>query len=249
MTRAFVTWVGAVLLLGGAACSESSPAPTSASADAGARGVDPFCETRPRLSFCEDFDVAALPGAFDAVEGDADLLTLEPRADAPSAPRVVALVPKGARTDARLVTFAKEGIKYNLFFLAQLQRGHGRVDLAGLEDGEYKLVIGLDAADTWYVEETRIDPDGGTSPSTRTLTTKVAVDPNDLTAVRLDVYVDGAGRGHMRFRSGDDLVFEAEPLTFPRGRAALAPKVFVGGKLRDGVMTKLEVDSVTLGED
>lgn len=232
-----------------AACSSTTAAPTDGRVDGGARGVDPFCRTRPRLSFCEDFDEKPLPGAFDAVEGDATLLSVESRKDAPSEPHVAVLTPRAGSTDARFVTLAKEGIKYNLFFLAQLFPGHGRVDLAGVEDGAYKLVIGLDAKDIWYVEETRFDQDGGSSPTLLVRETKVAVDPNDLTSVRLDVYVDGPGVGHMRFRSGDDVVCESEPLAFPSGKATLTPKVFVGETKRDGDASKLVLDSVTLGED
>ncbi len=229
-----------------ASCSSTTTAPQDGGGDGGARGIDPFCRTRPRLSFCEDFDQKALPGAFDTIEGDATLFSVAPRKDAPSEPNVAVLAPREGSTDARFVTLAKEGLKYNLFFLAQLFPGHGRVDLAGVEDGTYKLVIGLDATDTWYVEETQ---DVGSGPTLRVRETKVTVDPNDLTAVRLDVYVDGPGSGHMRFRSGDDVVYENEPLTFSSGKSTLTPKVFVGAKKRDGAATMLVLDSVTLGED
>lgn len=241
---------GAFAALGACSSTEaSSDAGTVDAGDGGARGVDPFCRTRPRLSFCEDFDEKPLPGAFDAIEGDGTLFSLEARKDAPSEPNVAVLTPKEGSTDARFVTLAKEGIKYNVFFLVRPEPGHGRVDLAGLEDGAYKLVIGIGADDTWYVEETTIAEDGGTTPTTRVLAPTVKLDTSDLAAVRLDVYVDGPGKGHMRFRSGDDVLYETEPLVFPNGKATLTPKVFVGAKRRDGAPTKLALDSVTLGED
>lgn len=212
------------------------------------RGVDPFCRTRPRLSFCEDFDESDLPGRFSNVEGERSLFAREASADAPSSPNVLVVAPTASSPNARLFIPADMGVKYNLFFMMNVEPGHGRVELAGLDDGTYRLEIGLEEDDRWYVEERSGAVDGG-SPETRTLVTDVRPEIGTFASVRLDVYVDGDGLGHLRFRSGDDVVFENEPLTFGDGKDTLYPSLYVGARLRSDGAARVTFDSITLGEE
>jgi hypothetical protein len=245
------TLAAATLAMQLACSSEGGPAATSGDAgiESGARGVDPFCRTRPRLTFCEDFDEAELPGRFARIEGAAAIVTREAHADAPSAPSVITIAHAPGSTDARLVLPATEGVKYNLFFFVSIQPVHGRVALAGFDDGAWHLEIGLEADGKWYVEEQPgAVPDGG-PPVPRTIATQVAPKIGAFASVRFDVYVDGNGLGHMRFRSGGDTVFESEALTFGGGKATITPQIYVGARLRSGALSRLSFDSVTLGED
>ena len=228
--KAAVSFVFGLCLLG---CSEDGAGPAT-SADGGAerdaRGVDPFCRTRPRLSFCEDFDEGPLPGRFVRIEGNPEIVSLAPNTDAPSAPNAVQIAHSPSATDARL------------------EPGHGRLELAGFDDGDYHLEIGVGEDNRWYVEERPGPVDGGT-PTTRTLATTVEPELSTFSSVRFDVYVDGAGVGHMRFRSGDSVVFQSEPLTFGDGKTTLTPTIYVGARLRVGAPSSVWLDSVSVGED
>lgn len=243
------------LIVAGVSCgtsdaSEGTPAPGADGgvvAEAGSV-VDPFCRTRPSLSFCEDFDEADLPGRFSSIEGDRAILSREANADAPSSPNVLVVAPTPSSPNARLAISADMGVKYNLFFLVNVEPGHGRVELASLDDGTYRLDLGLEEDDRWYIEERSGSVDGGT-PESRTLVTDVRPEIGTFASVRLDVYVDGDGRGHLRFRSGDDVVFENEPLTFGDGKDKLFPRLYVGARLRGDRAARLMFDSVTLGEE
>ncbi len=214
----------------------------------GGAPVDPFCRTRPRLSFCEDFDESALPGRFVRIEGSSEIVTVEAHPDAPSAPNAIRVAQSATANDARLVLTAAQGVKYNFFFFVRLEPGHGRVEIAGFDDGDYHLEIGVEENNHWYVDERPGPLDGGT-PAARTLATDVQPELSTFSSVRLDVYVDGAGLGHMRFRSGDNVVFQSEPLAFGHDKAALAPTIYVGARLRAGAPSTLWFDSVSLGED
>jgi hypothetical protein len=139
-------------------------------------------------------------------------------------------------------------VKFNFFFFVNVPSGHGRLELAGLDDGAYHLEIGIEENNRWYVEERGTAIDGG-APISRTLPTEVELELNTFSSVRLDVYVDSAGVGHMRFRSGDNVVFANEPLGFGEGKTTLTPRIYVGARLRAGAPSRLSFDSVTLGED
>ena len=246
--KAAVSFAFVACLLG---CSEDGTSSTpgqDGGVESGARGVDPFCRTRPRLTFCEDFDEAALPGRFLGIEGNPEIVTLEPHPDAPSAPNAIRIAHTAAATDARLVLQADEGVKYNLFFFARLEPGHGRLELAGFDDGDIHLEIGVEEDNRWYVQERSGSTDGGAG-APRTIATSVEPALGSFSSVRFDVYVDGAGMGHMRFRSGDDVVFQSEPLTFGNGKATITPTIYVGARLRTGAPSTIWLDSVSVGED
>lgn len=235
-----------------ASCGDGSPSSSTAASDGGVEGgarvVDPFCRTRPRLTFCEDFDEGALPGRFLRIEGSSEIVTLEAHPDAPSEPNAIRIAHAGAATDARLLLQAAQGVKYNLFFFVRLEPGHGRLELAGFDDGDYHLEIGVEEDNRWYVEERPGPTDGGT-PAPRTIATTVGPALSSFSSVRFDVYVDGGGVGHMRFRSGDDVVFQSEPLTFGNGKATITPTIYVGARLRAGAPSTVWLDSVSVGED
>lgn len=233
--------LGAAILVFG--CSDES-SPSSASSSSSSSGgasssgsggsdderVDPFCSTRPRLSFCEDFDDAPLPGRFQSVDGSPAVARHD---DAPSQPNVLAI-----DGDARLSFDAAAGIKFNLFFLVKVASPHGRLELAGFDDGDDHLVLGVEEDGHWFV----------------TLGDKKIASPfgpkdNEFSSVRFDVYVDGAGTGHLRFRSGEDMVFEKELVTYTAGKSELKPRWFVGAKLVEGACAQVQFDSVTLGDD
>jgi len=227
--------------------ASSTPAPDGA-VESGGRGVDPFCRTRPRLTFCEDFDEAPLPGRFLGIEGSPEIVTLEPHPDVPSAPNAIRIAHTTSATDARLVLQAVQGVKYNLFFFVRLEPGHGRLELGGFDDGDYHLELGVEEDGRWYVEERPGPTDGGTPPP-RTIATTVGPTVSSFSSVRFDVYVDGAGLGHMRFRSGDDVVFQSEPLTFGNGKTTITPTIYVGARLRAGAPSTVWLDTVSVGED
>ncbi|MBX3232601.1 MAG: hypothetical protein KIT84_16620 [Labilithrix sp.] len=231
------------MLLGCGSDGTTGTSPDASAPDAGDGRTDPFCRTRPRLSFCEDFDEGELPGRFESIEGSAAIVTRGPRDGAPSAPNVVTIAQTAEATDARLTFSSARGNKFNLFFLVAVAEGHGRLDLAGLDDGDYHLELGVEPDGKWYVEE-RI---AGGAP--RLVATELGPRRGEFTSVRFDVYVDGAGEGHIRFRSGSDTVFTSEPLSFGDARAELAPRWYVGARLRAGDPSRVAFDTVTLGED
>lgn len=243
--------LASLLALACLACGtqEGAPSMPAAPSDAGAARVDPFCATRPRLAFCEDFDEDDLPGRFAAIEGDPALVARAPRSDAPSPPQAITVTHAAGSTDARLVFTAHEGVKFNLFFFLRAEPGHGRVEVAALEDGAYRLELGLTDDDRWYVTEHPGAEDGGAAPPPRTLATEAGPERGTFSSVRLDVYADGAGRGHLRLRSGDLTVYAAEPLAFGEGKAKLRPRVHVGARLLEGAPARVAFDTVTLGED
>jgi hypothetical protein len=234
------------------ACGSDQPAGMTAvdgGAETGSQGADPFCRTRPRLSFCEDFDEADLPGRFTRIEGNAALIKREANEEAPSTPNVMTIAHTASATDARLAIDATQGVKYNLFFLMKIEAGHGRVEIAGFDDGDWHLELGVEEDGHWYIEEHAGAGDGGVAPAPRTIATTVMPTVGSFSSVRFDVYVGGNGLGHMRFRSGASIIFEAEPLTFGGGKATLTPHIYVGSRLRGGAPARLSFDTVTLGEE
>lgn len=242
MKIALVLPVVATLLT---ACTSSNDAPAGGG-DAGvetAPSSDPFCRTRPRLDFCEDFDEGDLPGRFAGIEGDPAIVLRSTKADAPSPPFVLDVAHTPASSDVRLVFAGGTGVKYNLFFFVKVEPGHGRIDLAGLRDGDYELTLGLEEDDRWYVEERA----AGSAPNHRTSDVKPTL--ATFWSVRFDVYVDGDGRGHLRFRSGADTVFLAEPLAFGGNKQTLTPHFYVGARLHGGAPARLSFDNIAVGEE
>lgn len=226
-------------------CGESSDTPSSASSSSssGTSGtssgstsgdderIDPFCSTRPRLSFCEDFDDSALPGRFQSVDGTPSVTKLLD--DAPSVPNVLTI-----DGDARLTFDSAAGIKFNLFFLVKVAATHGRIELAGFDDGTDHFQLGVEATGNWFVVL-----------NDKKIATTFAPKAGEFSSVRFDIYVDTAGAGHLRFRSGEDMVFEKELVTYTAGKAELKPRWFVGAKHLEGPASQVQLDSITLGDD
>lgn len=192
-------------------------------------GIDPFCSTRPGLGFCEDFDVAELPGGLDEVVEDGGTASRGP--DAVSPPHALQVVTDDV--DTATVGLRKTfgpGIKHRLFTQMRVDDVSGgfdddaSADIAAIE-------FASDTAEGWRVGY-RVDADGVFSafaqkdsdveptifPITQT------IEPGVFTSVRLDVIFNdelappGACPGLGAFLLGrfrDETVIDCVPLDPP----------------------------------
>ena len=83
-------WACFVLALTGCESSESETEGPSTTVPGIAPGIDPFCATRPKIEFCEDFDTDDVPGAFDENITHRATLTLDGE-EASSLPRSLSI--------------------------------------------------------------------------------------------------------------------------------------------------------------
>ena len=73
-------WLAAILTtLVLVACDADEPetAPEMGGMGEVAQGFDPFCATRPKIEFCEDFDTDELPGAFSEQTLDSSTMVID----------------------------------------------------------------------------------------------------------------------------------------------------------------------------
>ena len=177
-------------------------------------GIDPFCETRPRIEFCEDFDGIELPGAFGEQRSELSTMSISSE-QASSAPESLKITVESGGS-AILAQSFEAGGKLRLFgmvFVPEL--GAGDVKLGAFVIDGYHIGFGAsDDGSLWaYEGETRL-PGTGTLPLGKWASFRWDV----------NIYDDGTGTANLRF--GNDVMFETDALTTPG--APESPAVEVG---------------------
>ena len=197
------TWLGWVCFaLVIVACdSTETPGETSNAAP----GVDPFCDTRPKIDFCEDFDTTDLPGAFDEQRVDAGTMTLSSE-EASSAPHSLLVAVEAGGYGQLRQTFESGGKLrlFGMFFIAEL--GEGDVEIGAFEVGDYRIGFGASEDGTvWaYEGDERLVGEG-------------SLPLGKWSSFRWDVNLYDDGTGNAKLRFGNDVIVETEELTTPIG--------------------------------
>ena len=207
---------------------------TESQTDSGtvAPGVDPFCDTRPKIEFCEDFDTSDLPGAFAEQRQELSTMTLDSD-QASSLPRslMVTVEPGGY---GELIQTFEPGGKLRLFGMLYVSElGVGEVEIASFALGDYRVGFGVNEdGSLWaYEGETRLVGEG-TIPLER------------WASFRWDVnmYDDGTGNANLRF--GNDVIVDTDGLSTPIGSED-SPSATVGLSNATGVWS-MQFDNLTV---
>lgn len=212
-------------------------------------GTDPFCSTRPKLQFCEDFDTAELPGAFSARDEGGGSLTLVDDTSA-SEPRSL-LVTSSGQGPALLRHGFTAGSKFRLFMLVQLGElpapngaADAQAELGALEfatdGGPYRLGIALGGDGNWFAFES-------TSGETKKIPVTSPLTTGDWTSVRFDVDFVKGGESTVFVRFGDESVVPHTTITPPFDTAA--PSLSLGIAATGMPAWKLGIDNVTFQVD
>ena len=179
------------------------------------RGIDPFCNTRPKIEFCEDFDVNRLPGAFELQEANSGTMVISDDQSA-SLPNSL-LVTVNSTKSAELQHTFEMGGKLRLFGMIYVpELGTGEVKIASFSLGEYYIGFGVNADGTlWAFENDQEYVGNGSIPLGKWASFRWDV----------NIYDDGTGTAKLRF--GNDLIIDAKELTTPLEMNQL-PKVTIG---------------------
>ena len=170
-----------------------------------APGVDPFCDTRPKIEFCEDFDTQGLPGAFEDQRLNASTMTLNSD-EASSAPRSLRVsVEAGGYGELRHAF--EPGGKLRLFGMLYLpELGEGEVEIGSFGLGVYRVGFGVsEDGSLWVYEGDQRIAGQGTIPVGR------------WASFRWDVNVYGDGTGTANLRFGNDVIVDTDTLSTPTG--------------------------------
>ncbi len=210
LSRALVA--GALLTLV-TSCQEEEPAEDAP----WVRPAEPFCDTRPRLSFCEDFSAGELPGVFTRrVELGGGALRVDQGAPASEPHALLAVAPDGAGLrQAWLEAEFEQGPQLRIFSQLRLDalpsEGAGEVRLIAFhfQDADYTLAAGVTAVgEVFTVEE-----QGGAVVSRQVGERRFEL--GVWTSVRFDVDVPGDGTGLVFLRLGADTVVRTTDITPP----------------------------------
>lgn len=167
------------------------------------QGVDPFCMTRPKIEFCEDFDTGDLPGAFDEKSSNLSTMTLDDR-EASSIPQSLLITVDDGGSGVLKNQFEAGG-KLRLFGMLYLSElGEGEVKIASFELGEYQIGFGVsEDGRLWGYEGDQRIEGNGTIPTGK------------WASFRWDVnlYEDGTGTANLRF--GNDTIVDTDQLSPP----------------------------------
>jgi hypothetical protein len=166
-------------------------------------GVDPFCDTRPKIDFCEDFDFTDLPGAFDEQRSNLSTMSLDD-GEASSIPRslLITVEPGGY---GELRHQFDSGGKLRLFGMLYVSElGKGEIEIGSFELGDYRIGFGAsEDGSLWAYEGDKRLAGNGSLPIGK------------WASFRWDVnlYDDGTGTAKLRF--GNDFIVDTEELTTP----------------------------------
>jgi hypothetical protein len=196
------------------------------------QGVDPFCMTRPKIDFCEDFDTSELPGSFDEQQTDLSLMTVDDT-EASSIPQSL-LIEVNSGGSGVLKNQFEAGGKLRLFGMLYVSElGEGEVKIGAFELGEYHIGFGVSAdGSLWgYEGDQRIEGNG-------------SIPMGRWASFRWDVnlYEDGTGNAKLRF--GNDTIVDTDQLT-PPAASDERPATTVGLFEATGPWT-MRFDSVTV---
>ncbi len=220
-------WFCIALAIVGCASPEPQTETTAA-----APGIDPFCETRPKIEFCEDFDTQDLPGAFNEKRADLSTMTLSSD-QASSVPYSLLITVESGGYGELRHTFDRGG-KLRLFgmlFVPEL--GDGDVEIGSFTLGDYRVGFGAsEDGSLWaYEGEERIVGDG-------------SLPVGRWASFRWDVnlYDDGTGNANLRF--GNDKIVDTDELVTPMGSDD-SPMATVGLSQATGAWT-MHFDNVSV---
>ena len=194
-------------------------------------GIDPFCLTRPKIEFCEDFDTEDLPGAFSEQRSDSSSMLLDSDS-ASSLPRSLLItVESGGHGELR--HSFESGGKLRLFGMLYVpELGEGEVKIGAFELGTYRVGFGVsEDGSIWaYEGDQRIEGDG-------------SLPVGGWASFRWDVniYEDGTGTANLRF--GIDTIVDIN-LSAPMGSDD-APAVIIGLSEATGAWT-MRFDTLTV---
>ena len=210
-------------------CGSTEPQEETTNA---APGVDPFCETRPKIDFCEDFDTQGLPGAFDEQRADASTMTLD-SVEASSAPRSLRVSVEPGGYGELSHTFEPGG-KLRLFGMLYLpELGQGEVEIGSFGLGSYRVGFGVSEDGSLWAYEGDVRTAGeGTIPVGRWASFRWDV----------NIYDDGTGTANLRF--GNDVIVNTDALSTPMGGDD-APVATVGLSQATGSWT-IHFDNLTV---
>ena len=185
------------------------------------RGVDPFCETRPKIEFCEDFDVLALPGSFSEEQSSQSSMVLSSEESASLPNSMSVSVETGGTAELRH-TFEVGG-KLRLFGMLYVpELGDGDVRIGAFELGDYHIGFGVsEDGRLWAYEGSDRLEGQGELPVGRWASFRWDV----------NIYADGSGTANLRF--GNDVMFETDALT-TLGADGMPPTVVIGLKEATG---------------
>lgn len=185
----------------GDAGAEAPNADAASSDDA--QKSDDFCLTRPALPFCEDFDAAALPGAFASMTG-AEAMRVESvdSSSKPAALRIAADPAAGASLDARLISaqLAPGKKLRSMVFVRAPVRPLGSDDaplrLTSFQftttAGSYRYSFATSGTGEWFGEEL-FEPHGGGAVVSKRFPSSLALPSDVWTPIRLEVDSPSAG--------------------------------------------------------
>ncbi len=178
--------------------------------------IDPFCASRPKLQFCEDFDTAELPSQFAEKTETAAKLQLDTR-DPESPPRILfAEAYVGAPRAILSRTFDTPGKKFKLFFQAKKLGAAApdqSVEIAALE---YPAIAYRVSVELKNGLPTVFETVGGAAPKALS---GVIPFPEDWVSFRFDIVFEEDGSGTATVRFGTEVAVEA-PLMPPAEAAS-----------------------------
>lgn len=196
------------------------------------RGVDPFCNTRPKIEFCEDFDVESLPGAFDVQNEGSGRMTID-SSQSSSLPNSLLVDVKNNESAELQHTFDLGG-KLRLFGMIYVpELGNGEVKIGSFNLGTYQIGFGVDGdGNLWAYEDDQRYPGDGLIPLGKWASFRWDV----------NIYDDGTGTALLRF--GNDFIINLDALSTPTDRT-IPPSVKVGLSEATGSW-KVYFDNVTV---
>ena len=223
------------MLAGGCDDEQAVDSEVEPEANLVAPGVDPFCNTRPKIEFCEDFDTAELPGAFGEQRSNLSTMTLDSD-EASSLPRsLIITVESGGYGELRQ-SFERNG-KLRLFGMIYVpELGEGEVEIGSFRLGDYRVGFGASAdGSLWVYEGDRRWMGNGSLPVGR------------WASFRWDVnlYNDGTGTANLRF--GNDVIVITDELVTPIDSTEV-PVVNVGLSEATGAWS-VRFDNLTVAVD
>lgn len=199
--------LGFVMLptLGGCA-AEAVRVSTQGADGAGATAFESFCQGRPLLHFCEDFDVRPLPGGFLPPTANNTIdLVIAPSMQAASSPNVLNLRagPNGGAVWLRTPAAAQKG-RVNALVMVQIHALTRSLAFAAFELGDGRIELSVEDG-AYHITEKPIK--GPPKPHK----SEAPVVVGESTSIRWDMRAESGGTW-LRLRIDDTTVFEREPL-------------------------------------
>ena len=226
----WLCWVCFVLTLSGCNGDEAEVA-TEPDEGVVAPGIDPFCSTRPKIEFCEDFDVEELPGAFAEQRVNLSTMVVDDET-ASSLPKSLLISVESGGSGALQHQFPPGG-KLRLFGMLYVpELGAGEVEIASFALGDYRVGFGANEDGSLWVYE---------GEERRAGTGSLPV--GSWASFRWDVNIYGDGTGTAKLRFGIDTIVDTDELVTPV-EAGLSPVVTVGLIAATGAWT-MRFDNIT----